>query len=41
MLIADPTDEEESLSLGRLFIVIDSEEEICYVHKPGVYFLFL
>ncbi|XP_032684665.1 exosome complex component RRP43-like [Odontomachus brunneus] len=35
MLIADPTDEEESSSLGRLFIVIDSEEEICYVHKPG------
>ncbi|XP_014483494.1 PREDICTED: exosome complex component RRP43-like [Dinoponera quadriceps] len=35
MLIADPTDEEESLSLGRLSIVIDSEEEICYVHKLG------
>ncbi|EFN85487.1 exosome complex component RRP43 [Harpegnathos saltator] len=35
MLIVDPTDEEESLSLGRLSVVMDSEEEICYVHKPG------
>ncbi|XP_047370891.1 exosome complex component RRP43-like isoform X2 [Vespa velutina] len=34
LLIADPTDDEESLSLGKLTIVSD-EEAICYVHKPG------
>lgn len=41
MLITDPTDEEESVSSGRLSIVIDSEEEMCYIHKPGIYFLLL
>ncbi|XP_014601673.1 PREDICTED: exosome complex component RRP43-like [Polistes canadensis] len=34
LLIADPTDDEESLSLGKLIIVSD-EEAICCVHKPG------
>ncbi|XP_076178085.1 exosome complex component RRP43 [Ptiloglossa arizonensis] len=34
LLIADPTDEEESLCLGRLTIVMN-EEKICCVHKPG------
>ncbi|XP_076244440.1 exosome complex component RRP43 isoform X2 [Calliopsis andreniformis] len=34
LLIADPTDEEESLCLGRLTIVMD-EEKICCIHKPG------
>ncbi|XP_076379549.1 exosome complex component RRP43 [Megalopta genalis] len=34
LLIADPTDEEESLCLGRLTIVMD-EERICCVHKSG------
>jgi len=35
LLIADPTDDEEDLSSGRFSIVMDDEEEICYVHKPG------
>lgn len=35
LLIADPTDDEESLSLGKLTIVSD-EEAICCVHKPGI-----
>ncbi|XP_012224820.1 exosome complex component RRP43-like [Linepithema humile] len=35
LLIADPTDEEEDLSSGRFSIVMDDEEEICYIHKPG------
>lgn len=34
LLIADPTDDEESLSLGTLSIILD-EEAICYIHKPG------
>ncbi|XP_076635398.1 exosome complex component RRP43 [Colletes latitarsis] len=34
LLIADPTDEEESLCLGKLTIVMD-EEKICCIHKPG------
>ncbi|CAL7946219.1 unnamed protein product [Xylocopa violacea] len=34
LLIADPTDDEESLCLGRLTIVMN-EEKICYIHKPG------
>ncbi|KAF7408027.1 hypothetical protein HZH66_002564 [Vespula vulgaris] len=34
LLIADPTDDEESLSLGKLTIVSD-EEAICCIHKPG------
>ncbi|XP_076667794.1 exosome complex component RRP43 [Andrena cerasifolii] len=34
LLIADPTDDEESLCLGRLTIVMD-EEKICCIHKPG------
>jgi len=36
LLVADPTDDEEDLSLGRFSIVMDDEEQICYVHKPGV-----
>ncbi|XP_011701660.1 PREDICTED: exosome complex component RRP43-like isoform X1 [Wasmannia auropunctata] len=35
LLIVDPTDDEEDLSAGRFSIVMDDEEEICYVHKPG------
>lgn len=34
LLIADPTDEEESLCLGKLTIVMD-EEKICSIYKPG------
>ncbi|XP_076751019.1 exosome complex component RRP43 isoform X2 [Xylocopa sonorina] len=34
LLIADPTDDEESLCLGRLTIVTN-EDKICYIHKPG------
>lgn len=34
LLIADPTDEEETFCLGRLTIVMD-EEKICCIHKPG------
>lgn len=41
LLIADPTDDEEDLSAGRFSIVMDDEEEICYVHKPGAYFIFV
>lgn len=33
-LVADPTDDEESLSLARLSIVMD-DEKICCIHKPG------
>ncbi|KYN03301.1 Exosome complex exonuclease RRP43 [Cyphomyrmex costatus] len=35
LLIADPTDDEEDLSSGKFSIVMDDEETICYVHKPG------
>ncbi|XP_011630913.1 exosome complex component RRP43-like [Pogonomyrmex barbatus] len=35
LLIADPTDDEEDLSSGRFSIVMDDEEKICFVHKPG------
>ncbi|XP_012527138.1 exosome complex component RRP43 [Monomorium pharaonis] len=35
LLIADPMDDEEDLSSGRFSIVMDDEEKICYVHKPG------
>lgn len=34
LLVADPTDEEESLSSGRISIVMN-ENKICYIHKPG------
>ncbi|CAK9830963.1 Exosome complex component RRP43 [Anthophora retusa] len=34
LLIADPTDDEESLCLGKLTIVMN-EEKICCIHKPG------
>lgn len=34
LLIADPTDDEESLSLAKLTIVLD-EEAVCCIHKPG------
>ncbi|XP_050584844.1 exosome complex component RRP43-like [Bombus affinis] len=34
LLVADPTDDEESLCLGRLTIVMN-EEKICCIHKPG------
>lgn len=35
LLIADPTDEEEDFSSGRFSIVMNDDEEICYIHKPG------
>ncbi|KAG5323564.1 EXOS8 protein, partial [Pseudoatta argentina] len=35
LLVADPTDDEEDLSSGKFSIVMDDEEQICYVHKPG------
>lgn len=35
LLVADPTDDEESLCLGRLTIVMN-EEKICCIHKPGI-----
>lgn len=38
ILIVDPTDDEENLSLSRLSIVMDDEEEICQIHKAGMYF---
>lgn len=38
LLIADPTDDEESLSLGKLTIVSD-EEAICCIHKPGMLYI--
>lgn len=41
MLLVDPTDDEDDLSSGRFSIVMDGEEEICYVHKPGAYFIFV
>ncbi|CAD1474945.1 unnamed protein product, partial [Heterotrigona itama] len=34
LLVADPTDDEESLCLGRLTIVMN-EDKICCIHKPG------
>ncbi|XP_003703797.1 exosome complex component RRP43 [Megachile rotundata] len=34
LLVADPTDEEENLCLGRLTIVLN-KEKICCIHKPG------
>ncbi|XP_017892317.1 exosome complex component RRP43-like, partial [Ceratina calcarata] len=34
LLIADPTDDEESLCLARLTIVMN-EDKICCIHKPG------
>ncbi|OAD61486.1 Exosome complex component RRP43, partial [Eufriesea mexicana] len=34
LLIADPTDVEESLCLGRLTIVMN-ENKLCCIHKPG------
>ncbi|KAF7993745.1 hypothetical protein HCN44_010340 [Aphidius gifuensis] len=34
LLIADPSDEEETLALARFSIVM-SENELCCVHKPG------
>lgn len=35
LLLADPSDDEEDLSLAKFSIVMDDEEEICYIHKPG------
>lgn len=35
-MIADPTDDEESLCLGKLTIVMN-EEKICCIHKPGIF----
>ncbi|KAL6417815.1 hypothetical protein ACFW04_012516 [Cataglyphis niger] len=35
LLLADPSDDEEDLSSTRFFIVMDNEEDICYIHKPG------
>ncbi|XP_011311366.1 exosome complex component RRP43-like [Fopius arisanus] len=34
LLLADPTDEEESQALAR-FTVVMNNGEICYMHKPG------
>ncbi|XP_008546920.1 exosome complex component RRP43 [Microplitis demolitor] len=34
LILADPTEEEEALSLSRITIVIN-ENGICFVHKPG------
>lgn len=34
-MIADPTDVEESLCLGKLTIVMN-ENKLCYIHKPGM-----
>lgn len=34
LLIADPTDDEESLCLAKLTIVLN-EDKICCIHKPG------
>lgn len=35
LLLADPSDDEEDLSSARFSIVMDDDEEICYIHKPG------
>ncbi|XP_029169933.1 exosome complex component RRP43-like [Nylanderia fulva] len=35
LLLADPSDDEEDLSSARFSIVMDDEEEICYIYKPG------
>ncbi|KAJ1114272.1 hypothetical protein NDU88_002511 [Pleurodeles waltl] len=35
LLIVDPTGEEESLATGTITIVIDEENRLCCVHKPG------
>ncbi|XP_072118990.1 exosome complex component RRP43 isoform X3 [Mobula birostris] len=35
IFIVDPTAEEEALSSGMVTIVIDEEDRLCAVHKPG------
>ncbi|EFN72375.1 Exosome complex exonuclease RRP43 [Camponotus floridanus] len=35
LLLVDPSDDEEDMSSTRFSIVMDDEEEICYIHKPG------
>lgn len=35
IVIVDPTAEEESLLTAQLTVVIDEEERLCSVHKPG------
>ncbi|KAM3869245.1 exosome complex component RRP43 [Diretmus argenteus] len=35
ILIVDPTAEEESLSTAQFTVVIDEEDRLCSVHKPG------
>nr|XP_015823820.2 exosome complex component RRP43 [Nothobranchius furzeri] len=35
ILIVDPTAEEESLSTARLTVVMDEEDQLCSLHKPG------
>ncbi|KMQ96274.1 protein efr3-like protein cmp44e protein, partial [Lasius niger] len=35
LLLADPSDDEEDMSSARFSIVMDDEEEICYIYKPG------
>lgn len=35
IVIADPTDDEESLATGVATIVVTSEGKLCSVHKPG------
>ncbi|XP_027712691.1 exosome complex component RRP43 isoform X2 [Vombatus ursinus] len=35
LLIVDPTGEEEHLATGTLTVVIDEEDKLCCLHKPG------
>jgi len=34
-VLADPTNEEEEISNGKITIVVDNECKLCMVHKPG------
>ena len=34
-LLLDPTDEEEEMSEACLTVVLNSDNELCHVHKPG------
>ncbi|XP_012285445.1 exosome complex component RRP43, partial [Orussus abietinus] len=34
LLVADPTEEEETLSLGRI-IIVTNEQDLCCIYKPG------
>lgn len=35
ILIVDPTAEEESLSTATITVVVDEEDRLCALHKPG------